>query len=462
MTKKRKNPFAWVCFAAMLIGMNGYAAEPEQPKEDQNTDQVKLVILPDEEKDAAALEIGDAFEMKLLLENVSEEDISPTIVVTSTSEENAVKIVELEANEHLKAVRKLETALEADVTLLKVHEKLELQMNAVVPEELAGKSIAVNITAKGTDDAVYGAANLELKVKASDEEKTEVPEQPEEPEDLEQPEQLEVSEEPKEPEESEQLEEPEQPEVLELDVKVEALNDISAIKRGETFKMVFTITNPNKTDLMNVFVSADIAKDEDGNETLGIGSMTISDKLKIKDHSFEVGEIKSGEQVIVTYEAIIPKDVKETNLYFIYHVSSWDFENNEPFAQKGGLELLTLAEDTPDTSEEDKKKEEELKKQEEELKKQQEEAKKKEEELKKQQEEAKKKEEELKKKEEELKKKEAEAKKKKDEDAKKKAAEEKKKAAPKTGDHTNISVIVLCMLLAAAVVVVSVRKRILK
>lgn len=205
--------------------------------------------------------------------------------------------------------------------------------------------------------------------------------------------------------------------------------------------MVFTITNPNKTDLMNVFVSADIAKDEDGNETLGIGSMTISDKLKIKDHSFEVGEIKSGEQVIVTYEAIIPKDVKETNLYFIYHVSSWNFENNEPFAQKGGLELLTLAEDTPDTSEEDKKKEEELKKQ---------------------QEEAKKKEEELKKKEEELKKKEAEAKKKKDEEAKKKAAEEKKKAAPKTGDHTNISVIVLCMLLAAAVVVVSVRKRILK
>ncbi len=364
MTKKRKNLFAWICFAAMLIGMNGYAAEPEQPKEDQNTDQVKLVILPDEEKDAAALEIGDAFAMKLLLENVSEADISPTIVVTSTSEENAVKIVELEANEHLKAVRKLETALEADVTLLKAHEKLELQMNAVVPEELAGKSIAVNVTAKGTDDAVYGAANLELKVKAVEEEKTEVPEkpeQPEEPEDLEQPEQ------PEQPEEPEQPEQPEQPEVLELDVKVEALNDLSAIKRGETFKMVFTITNPNKTDLMNVFVSADIAKDEDGNETLGIGSMTISDKLKIKDHSFEVGEIKSGEQVIVTYEAIIPKDVKETNLYFIYHVSSWDFENNEPFAQKGGLELLTLAEDTPDTSEEDKKKEEELKKQEEEL-----------------------------------------------------------------------------------------------
>ncbi len=394
MTKKRKNLFAWICFAAMLIGMNGYAAEPEQPKEDQNTDQVKLVILPDEEKDAAALEIGDAFAMKLLLENVSEADISPTIVVTSTSEENAVKIVELEANEHLKAVRKLETALEADVTLLKAHEKLELQMNAVVPEELAGKSIAVNVTAKGTDDAVYGAANLELKVKAVEEEKTEVPEkpeQPEEPEDLEQPEQPEqpeepeqpeqpeVPEQPEEPEKPEQPEEPEdleqpekpeqpeQPEVLELDVKVEALNDLSAIKRGETFKMVFTITNPNKTDLMNVFVSADIAKDEDGNETLGIGSMTISDKLKIKDHSFEVGEIKSGEQVIVTYEAIIPKDVKETNLYFIYHVSSWDFENNEPFAQKGGLELLTLAEDTPDTSEEDKKKEEELKKQEEEL-----------------------------------------------------------------------------------------------
>lgn len=459
MTKKRKNLFAWICFAAMLIGMNGYAAEPEQPKEDQNTDQVKLVILPDEEKDAAALEIGDAFAMKLLLENVSEADISPTIVVTSTSEENAVKIVELEANEHLKAVRKLETALEADVTLLKAHEKLELQMNAVVPEELAGKSIAVNVTAKGTDDAVYGAANLELKVKAVEEEKPEVPEQPEEPEEPEKPEQ---PEEPEDLEQPEQPEEPEQPEVLELDVKVEALNDLSAIKRGETFKMVFTITNPNKTDLMNVFVSADIAKDEDGNETLGIGSMTISDKLKIKDHSFEVGEIKSGEQVIVTYEAIIPKDVKETNLYFIYHVSSWDFENNEPFAQKGGLELLTLAEDTPDTSEEDKKKEEELKKQEEELKKQQEEAKKKEEELKKQQEEAKKKEEELKKKEEELKKKEAEAKKKKDEEAKKKAAEEKKKAAPKTGDHTNISVIVLCMLLAAAVVVVSVRKRILK
>lgn len=438
MTKKRKNLFAWICFAAMLIGMTGYAAEPEQPKEDQNTDQVKLVILPDEEKDAAALEIGDAFAMKLLLENVSEADISPTIVVTSTSEENAVKIVELEANEHLKAVRKLETALEADVTLLKAHEKLELQMNAVVPEELAGKSIAVNVTAKGTDDAVYGAANLELKVKAVEEEKTEVLEKPEQPEDLEQPEQ---PEEPEKPEQPEQPEEPEQPEVLELDVKVEALNDLSAIKRGETFKMVFTITNPNKTDLMNVFVSADIAKDEDGNETLGIGSMTISDKLKIKDHSFEVGEIKSGEQVIVTYEAIIPKDVKETNLYFIYHVSSWNFENNEPFAQKGGLELLTLAEDTPDTSEEDKKKEEELKKQ---------------------QEEAKKKEEELKKKEEELKKKEAEAKKKKDEEAKKKAAEEKKKAAPKTGDHTNISVIVLCMLLAAAVVVVSVRKRILK
>lgn len=428
MTKKRKNLFAWICFAAMLIGMNGYAAEPEQPKEDQNTDQVKLVILPDEEKDAAALEIGDAFAMKLLLENVSEADISPTIVVTSTSEENAVKIVELEANEHLKAVRKLETALEADVTLLKAHEKLELQMNAVVPEELAGKSIAVNVTAKGTDDAVYGAANLELKVKAVEEEKPEEPEQPEQPEQPEEPEQ------PEKPEQPEQPEEPEQPEVLELDVKVEALNDLSAIKRGETFKMVFTITNPNKTDLMNVFVSADIAKDEDGNETLGIGSMTISDKLKIKDHSFEVGEIKSGEQVIVTYEAIIPKDVKETNLYFIYHVSSWDFENNEPFAQKGGLELLTLAEDTPDTSEEDKKKEEELKKQEEELKKQQEEAKKKE----------------------------AEAKKKKDEEAKKKAAEEKKKAAPKTGDHTNISVIVLCMLLAAAVVVVSVRKRILK
>ena len=458
MTKKRKNLFAWICFAAMLIGMNGYAAEPEQPKEDQNTDQVKLVILPDEEKDAAALEIGDAFAMKLLLENVFEADISPTIVVTSTSEENAVKIVELEANEHLKAVRKLETALEADVTLLKAHEKLELQMKAVVPEELAGKSIAVNVTAKGTDDAVYGAANLELKVKAVEEEKPEVPEKPEQPEE---PEDLEPPEQPEEPEKPEQPEEPEQPEVLELDVKVEALNDLSAIKRGETFKMVFTITNPNKTDLMNVFVSADIAKDEDGNETLGIGSMTISDKLKIKDHSFEVGEIKSGEQVIVTYEAIIPKDVKETNLYFIYHVSSWDFENNEPFAQKGGLELLTLAEDTPDTSEEDKKKEE-LKKQEEELKKQQEEAKKQEEELKKQQEEAKKKEEELKKKEEELKKKEAEAKKKKDEEAKKKAAEEKKKAAPKTGDHTNISVIVLCMLLAAAVVVVSVRKRILK
>ena len=432
MTKKRKNLFAWICFAAMLIGMTGYAAEPEQPKEDQNTDQVKLVILPDEEKDAAALEIGDAFAMKLLLENVSEADISPTIVVTSTSEENAVKIVELEANEHLKAVRKLETALEADVTLLKAHEKLELQMNAVVPEELAGKSIVLNAIAKGTDDAVYGAANLELKVKAVEEEKTEEPEQPEQPEEPEKPE---------EAEKPEQPEEPEQPEVLELDVKVEALNDLSAIKRGETFKMVFTITNPNKTDLRNVFVSADIAKDEDGNETLGIGSMTISDKLKIKDHSFEVGEIKSGEQVIVTYEAIIPKDVKETNLYFIYHVSSWNFENNEPFAQKGGLELLTLAEDTPDTSEEDKKKEEELKKQ---------------------QEEAKKKEEELKKKEEELKKKEAEAKKKKDEEAKKKAAEEKKKAAPKTGDHTNISVIVLCMLLAAAVVVVSVRKRILK
>ncbi len=453
MTKKRKNLFAWICFVAMLIGMNGYAAEPEQPKEDQNTDQVKLVILPDEEKDAAALEIGDAFAMKLLLENTSEADISPTIVVTSTSEENAVKIVELEANEHLKAVRKLETALEADVTLLKTHEKLELQMKAVVPEELAGKSIVLNAIAKGTDDAVYGAANLELKVKAVEEEKTEEPEQPEQPEEPEKPE---------EAEKPEQPEEPEQPEVLELDVKVEALNDLSAIKRGETFKMVFTITNPNKTDLRNVFVSADIAKDEDGNETLGIGSMTISDKLKIKDHSFEVGEIKSGEQVIVTYEAIIPKDVKETNLYFVYHVSSWDFENNEPFAQKGGLELMTLAEDTPDTSEEDKKKEEELKKQEEELKKQQEEAKKKEEELKKQQEEAKKKEEELKKKEEELKKKEAEAKKKKDEEAKKKAAEEKKKAAPKTGDHTNISVIVLCMLLAAAVVVVSVRKRILK
>ena len=447
MTKKRKNLFAWICFAAMLIGMTGYAAEPEQPKEDQNTDQVKLVILPDEEKDAAALEIGDAFAMKLLLENVSEADISPTIVVTSTSEENAVKIVELEANEHLKAVRKLETALEADVTLLKAHEKLELQMNAVVPEELAGKSIVLNAIAKGTDDAVYGAANLELKVKAVEEEKTEEPEQPEQPEEPEKPEEPEQPEQPEEPEKPEeaekpeQPEEPEQPEVLELDVKVEALNDLSAIKRGETFKMVFTITNPNKTDLRNVFVSADIAKDEDGNETLGIGSMTISDKLKIKDHSFEVGEIKSGEQVIVTYEAIIPKDVKETNLYFIYHVSSWNFENNEPFAQKGGLELLTLAEDTPDTSEEDKKKEEELKKQ---------------------QEEAKKKEEELKKKEEELKKKEAEAKKKKDEEAKKKAAEEKKKAAPKTGDHTNISVIVLCMLLAAAVVVVSVRKRILK
>lgn len=147
---------------------------------------------------------------------------------------------------------------------------------------------------------------------------------------------------------------------------------------------------------------------------LGIGHMTISDKLRIRDNAFEIGEMQAGEQVVLKYEAVIPEDLKEKELYFIYAASSWDFEANEPFAQKGGLELITIAEEVPDLDEEDKQKEEELKKQEE-LKRQQEEA--------------------------------------------KKAAEVKKKSTtPHTGDEMNTTTFILCMLLAIAVVV-SIRKK---
>lgn len=174
---------------SLLIGMNVYAAETEQqPEEDQDAGQTKITIVSDEEINVTALETGTVFGMKLVFENDSEYDISPTIVVTSTVGEEAFKLGELEEHENVLEIRNLDEFQEAHVKEIKAHEKLELQMKCTVPEEIAGREIAFHVRAEQPHGVTYGTAELVMKVNAAEEEEqeetkdSETPVEPEEQE----------------------------------------------------------------------------------------------------------------------------------------------------------------------------------------------------------------------------------------------------------------------------------------